>query len=84
MNDWQRVYNLTESVTPSALLTVTRLRLALALGKVTADQVQEALAGGAEGVDELLEATEPADAHERFEEFHESVDDSFDAFGRLV
>lgn len=76
MNDWQRLYNLTEGVTPAALLTMGRLRAALAAGDVTADEAALALAIGEEGISELLES--------QTEEFAESLDDSFDQFGRLV
>lgn len=84
VNDWQRVYGMTEEVTPAALLTVTRLRLALALGTATADQVTAALAGGADGIGLLLQEAETGEAHAGLEEFAESIDDSFDPFGRMV
>jgi hypothetical protein len=76
MNDWQKLYVLTEGVTPAALLTMGRLRAALAAGDVTADEAALALQIGEEGISELLES--------QTEEFSESLDDSFDQFGRLV
>lgn len=84
MNDWQRVYEGTRHVTTAALLTVTRLRLAVALDKVSEDQVQEALAGGGDSIGALLEATEAPAAHAGLEEFAEAVDYSFSPFGRLI
>ena len=79
MNDWQRLYVLTKDVTPEALLTMGRLREALAEGSITADQAGDALRDGWESIDELLEAAEtPAPASRT--EFEES----FSPFGRLI
>lgn len=83
MNDWQLLYEATSDVAPTALLTVARLRQALAAGAVTEDEVAKALADGAGGIGELLEAageTEETDT----EELIESMNDGFDQFGRLV
>lgn len=81
MNDWQRLYEGTRDVTPTALLSVARLRLALAAGALDKDQVQSALAAGAAGVGELLETIE---ATGDTQELVESMDDRFDPFGRMV
>lgn len=82
MNDWEMLYEGTRDVTPTALLTVARLRLALAAGAVNEDQVAKALAAGAGGIGELLETLE--ETEETDSELIESVDDSFDPFGRMV
>lgn len=83
MNDWQLLYEGTRDVTPTALLTVARLRVALAAGTVDEGQVQKALAAGAAGVGELLETIgELEDSGNR--ELVESMDDGFDPYGRIV
>lgn len=84
VNDWQLLYEETRHVTPGALLAMARLRALLAGAAVSDDQVQAALAVGAAGVGELLEAAEAPEMRARLEEFNEAIDDSFDAFGRLV
>ncbi len=83
MNDWQLLYEGTRDVTPTALLTVAQLRVALADGAVNEDQVTKALAAGGDGIGELLETigdTEETDT----QELVESMDDGFDPFGRMV
>jgi hypothetical protein len=83
MNDWQAVYEGTRHVTPAALLTIARLRAALADGAVTGDQVSAALAGGGDGIGELLESAYPEDVSGT-ESFAENFEESFTPFGRLV
>lgn len=82
MNDWELLYEGTRDVTPTALLTVARLRLALAAGTVTEDQVTKALAAGADGIGELLEAL--GDTPAGGESEVEDLEESFSPFGRLV
>lgn len=85
MNDWQLLYEGTHDVTPAALLTVARLRLALAAGAVTEDQVTKALAAGADSISELLETIgAAADAAAGGEPAVEDLEESFSPFGRLV
>lgn len=83
MNDWQLLYEGTRDVTPAALLTMARLRLALAAGAVTEDQVAKALAAGADGVGDLLESIDGAE-ETGGQELVESMQGGFDPFGRLV
>ena len=83
MNDWQLLYEGTRHVTPTALLTVARLRLGLAAGAVTEDQVAKALAAGAGGIGELLETLEETEETDT-QELVESMEGGFDPFGRLV
>jgi len=83
VNDWQLLYEGTRDVTPTALLTVARLRLALAAGTVDEDQVAKALASGAAGIGELLEALGETE-ETGTQELTESTDGGFDAFGRLI
>lgn len=85
MNDWQLLYEGTHDVTPAALLSVARLRLALAAGAVTEDQVQAALAHGTDSIGELLETIGAAeDAAAGGELQVEDLEESFSPFGRLV
>lgn len=84
MNDWQRAHDETQHITTAALLTITRLRLAAAMDKVTDDQVTAALAGGGDSIAALLESAEAPPAHVGLEEFSEAVDYSFSPFCRLV
>lgn len=84
MNDWQKAHDETQHITTTALLTITRLRLAAALDKVTDDQVTAALAGGGDSIAVLLESAETPAAHVGLEIFEEAVDYSFSPFCRLV
>ena len=83
MNDWELLFERTRDVTPTALLTVARLRLGLAAGAVNEDQVTKALAAGADGIGELLEVIGGMEETD-LQGFFESMDDGFDPFGRLV
>jgi thiamine monophosphate synthase len=81
VNDLQKVYEQTRHITPNTLRWLAVVRGAVADGDVTEDQVQEALAAGADAVGELLESIEEAEEAEGdAEEFSES----FNPFGRLV
>jgi hypothetical protein len=74
VNDWQTLFDGTRHVTAPALLTVARLRSALADGTVTEDQVSAALAAGEDSIAELLESADDAGGHRagQVEEFIES------------